>query len=153
MGCGKFTEPEHEDHYCRSCVNYYDVTCIDQCSACCLFTSIHTNYEQPKENSMSRDVIHLDASYNGINLVFEDDSLAEVVRNALKKARKVSTEYVGNKRYQVAVDAPKFSIDYYEVITEEQFINLQARAEQEELAEAILAETDATEISELKLAA
>jgi hypothetical protein len=102
---------------------------------------------------MSRDVIHLDASYNGINLVFEDDSLAEVVRNALKKARKVSTEYVGNKRYQVAVDAPKFSIDYYEVITEEQFNNLQALANQEELAEAILAETDATEIPELQLAA
>ena len=78
---------------------------------------------------MNRDIIHIDANYNGINLVFDEDSLAEIVRNALKKARKVSTEYVNNKRFQVAVEAPKFSIDYYEVITEEQYNDLQAQTE------------------------
>ena len=80
---------------------------------------------------MNRDIIHIDANYNGINLVFDEDSLAEIVRNALKKARKVSTEYIGNKRYQVAVEAPKFSIDYYEVITEEQYNDLQAQTEEQ----------------------
>ena len=81
---------------------------------------------------MNRDIIHIDANYNGINLVFEEDGLAEIVRNALKKARKVSTEYVNNKLYQVAVEPPKFSIDYYEVITEEEYNDLQEKAENSE---------------------
>ena len=101
---------------------------------------------------MKKDVIHLEASYRGINLVFDDDSLAEIVRNALKRAKEIDTEYIDNKSYKVATEAPKFSIDYYEVISQEQFTNIQTQAKQEE-AEDFLAGIDAMEISELKLAA
>jgi hypothetical protein len=101
---------------------------------------------------MNRDIIHLDANYDGISLVFEDDNLAETVRNALKKAKKITTVYVGNKAVKVASKMPKFSIDFYEVITEEQYTSMQTKAEQERQAEEFIAELN-TQVPELRLVA
>lgn len=108
---------------------------------------------------MKRNSITLGSGYTySISMVFDDESLVELVYGALKQAQQIGVEYLGLKTYLIASDIPQFKMEFKDIIEPEEFVTIKKCYDAEKLEEANrLAKEAAIEVAyaeqELQLAA
>ena len=86
---------------------------------------------------MKRNVITIGAHYSStMSIVFEDESLVELVFGALKQAKQIDVEFTGLKIFKVTGETPQFSMEYFDVLQPEEFETLKARYDAVKLEEA-----------------
>ena len=78
---------------------------------------------------MKRNVITLGTGYSATKFVFEDETLVDLIFNALKQARRIELEFLDLKSFKVAGDSPQFSQEYFDVLQPEEFEDIRTAFE------------------------